>query len=193
MVAIQASCVEFLLHGCWEVLNIVGAVSISSNLDGVDTADGDSLLLTGPRMKERQMEMNYFLDVGECRFRGSQVNFNSVFLTGTSNSSNEMSVYSILAKDKINENCISILVDNEKFVNPNIKAQVCVVSRADVIKCYAKSKCQQLLCFNEYPSLLFIYGSKQDKARELYDSVLRGLFDLEECGKKAKETDEHLK
>jgi len=187
MVAIQASCIDYLLHGCWEVLNIVGALSISSDVGDAD-CDGESLMLTGPRTEERKMAMKYILEAGESQFRGSQVNFNSVFLTGTSNNCNEMSVYCVLANNETSETCISILVDNARFVDPNIKAQVCVVSRADILKCYTKNKCQQP-CFNECPSLVFIYGSKQNKTRELYDSILHGLVELEKRGETVKETD----
>jgi len=184
MVVIQASCIDFLLHGCWEVLNIVCAAENSFN-SGNSLVSQSTALTLQPWLltRERHTEMKYFIDQGGSRFNGNKVNLHGLFLNGTINNTSdvEVSVYCIPTKHEIDEDSISIIVDNQRFVDPNIKAQISVVSRIDIIKSFAKSKFQQNLYFYDHPTLIFVYGSKEDKTLELFESILQGVADFEKC------------
>ena len=146
MVQIQASCIEYLLHGCWEVLHTVGSHcrdidNANANADnesgnGTRTAFGGVDTIEHVHVHERYMEMYYSLEVGGLSFQGNCVNFNGAFLAGTSNDTRsgtfafpghndahagdneEMSFYCIRTRkeDGIDKSSVSILVDNERFV-----------------------------------------------------------------------------
>ncbi len=93
----------------------------------------------------------------------------------------EVSVYCIqMEHDEIDEDDISIMVDNERFVDPDVKAQVLLVSRTEIIASFAKSSCKQMIPPNDNGalSLIFIYGSRHDKTRKLYENILQGVLNL---------------
>jgi len=273
MVEIKASCVGYLLHGCWEVLNIVndGSRSGLSFDDGcnrsntydhdiTDSLEASSIISTPKNTTQIKMcsclKMSYTLNAQGLVFRGtcrspcsSEVKQSMRMVTssashddstyddtgdgaflvgmGTSptptpnptgvgnytnennnggnnggNNSGEMSAYCIpICENLLNQDGISILVDNERFVDPNITAQVDVIARSEIMnQTFSRSnifktlgtdideeELQQRQCSFAAESnvyilnhdscsrvlLIFIYGGRKEKAQELYHKILQ--------------------
>jgi hypothetical protein len=203
MVEIKASCVDFLLHGCWEVLNIVTNRQHLED-DTLSHVD-ESTNITMEEGVNLKMEMNYILNVGGLSFRGTSIHHNDIFMAGaiphagydqnqnkgntieTCSSNYEISAYCIEITDgTIEEDGISVLVDNERFVDPGITAEVAVIGRSpEMIK--SLYHIDDVEGFNEDIRgsakiqgnlLVFMYGSQQDKTRILYENMLQKYREL---------------
>jgi hypothetical protein len=87
-------------------------------------------------------------------------------------------------EDGVDKGSVSILVDNERFVDPNITARVDVIARSEIMNSLANSK--QIYSSTGTSTctcdlLIFIYGSQHDRTRELYDNILHRVLELQKC------------
>lgn len=188
MVEVKASCVDFLLHGCWEVLKTV----VSAN--ALNDHDHDHENDHGNKYSH-DMEVNYTLEIGGVSFRGkhSHIRSNGAFMLGNTSASDNghdgMAAYYIsICESVIDEIGVSNLVDNERFVDPKITAKLAITRRSldlsrfdDLLKetmdtgdahntdLNVGTGTNSDLCST---LLIFIYGSQQDKTRKLYEKIL---------------------
>jgi len=164
MINVQASCLEHLLHGCWEVLYLIDHGQTNSNnnnmldddncmweinvnytikIKDVLTLEGNHHISTNTLQDDDKDEA--FLSGGVVKnlhhhmtpnHKNSNKNNNSedvaveilsvycIRITTQNNVKRSSSVVLIHPDD------ISILVDNERFIDPTIKAHVHVISRS---------------------------------------------------------------
>ena len=160
MVKIQASCVTFLLHACWEISHLVlregERAEYTLHIEGLE-----GISLCGHLMPRLDFDGNS--DGG--LFEGG------AFMAGKGNDMC-MSAY-CFRTSTLDVDGISILVDNEKFVDPSIAATV------DVIPDESKNSSSGEDNGKENSFLVFVFGSCRDKTKELFSSIVRQSLKIE--------------
>lgn len=186
-VNVRASCVEYLLYGCWELsliikedaeyclhvhdvgLNLAGVLKYLHDGPGVNIAVAVS---DGDREQYHRYDGPFMVD-------NNDISTNSIVSSDERDVRDAMMKPCVLAyvlwvdSSILDEDGMAVLVDNERFIDPGIQARVFSTLRI------VNGDCKSLVSF--------IYGSEQEKTRDLYEKLFDKIGTLEKGLKPNKE------
>ena len=186
-VNVRASCVEYLLYGCWELSLIIKEDAeyclhihdVGLDLNGVLKYLQDGPGVDGPVAgSDGDIEQYHRYD-GPFMVDNNDISMESIV------SSDERDVKDAMIKPCISayvlwfdssildEDGVAVLVDNERFIDPGIQARV--ISTLRIVN----GDCKSLVSF--------IYGSEQEKTRDLYKKLFDKIGTLEKALKPNKD------